>query len=1304
MERRKQILAQWVYRHFFGKTRRGRFKALAGATLILFASVATAFTVLDRKVQAVPCPCSVFTSNPTPGDDTDPGGIEVGMKFKSEISGYATGVRFYKTAVMTGAHTGNLWGANGALLATVSFSGESASGWQEMSFGTPVSITAETLYTVSMFAADGRYSYTTNYFGSTVTNYPLRAPAQGSADAADATDQRGQGVFNDGNTSAYPTFTFNQANYWVDVAFVGNQGSSAPTVTSTYPATGATGTSTSIVVKATIDDVMDQSTITTDTFKLADASSNPVAGTVAYSTATKIASFTPALPLTAGTTYTATIEGGTGTVAENLEGIALAADYSWSFTVAATDPCPCSLRERANPAASSVFDDAGSLELGVKIKPLANGYITAIRFYKPIIATETTHTGNIWSSAGANLATVNFTNETEYGWQEATLATPLAVTQDQLYIVSYGTTAAQYVATVGGLSTAITGDYITAPADNSADNAATGSGNRNGVFTATAGNYPATGSTNGSYFFVDAVFATNASDVEPLAVGVVQPTSGAYGIPRNAVVSARFNRVLDSATVTGSTVRLFNSSNVQVAGTASYDANSGEARFAPTSNLTYGQTYTAKLSATIADVEGNTLGSEYAWNFTVGSQLASDPTAGPGGPILVIASSGNKYSQYYAEILRAEGLNYFNVQDISAVSATTLNSYDAVILSEMSLTQPQADMFSAWVTAGGNLVAMRPDKKLASLLGLTDAASTRSNQYMLVNTGAAPGTGIVGETIQFKGTADNYGLSGATAVANFYSDASTGTSNPAVVTKQVGASGGTAAAFTYDLAKSVIALHQGNQAWAGQDRDGSTSIRTNDLFFGAMGGDVQPDWVDLDKIHIPQADEQQRLLANIITEATKDLRPMPRFWYLPGDSEAAVVMAGDDHNLNNNVGTEYTMAKWLNESPTNCSLVDWGCIRASHYVISTSDLTNARALQYHNLGFEVGDHINTNCANYTSYGDLGTTYTNSLLGWHAKFTSLPDQTTSRFHCYIWSDWDSQPRVELDNNIRYDLNYASYPSSWIGSRTPLLTGSGMNMRLTDADGDLLDIYQGVTNLDNSVAGAGAIQAILDNATGSNGYYGIFGTHYDMTDSYHQTLFDEISAKGVPMITAKQALAWLDGRGSSRFSNFGGENGQFTFDIAAAEGAYKLKAMLPINDAGGTLTSLKLSGNAVSYQTQAVKGIQYAVFSAVPGSYTAVYSDYGTGGGGSGSPGGSGSGGGTTTTAKPISTNTEETEQTGESVSEPIEDTKQPADKNPDTEAEQGKKISGWAKLVFGLGLSAIGLAIFFAFRWRHHSQQ
>ena len=121
---------------------------------------------------------------------------------------------------------------------------------------------------------------------------------------------------------------------------------------------------------------------------------------------------------------------------------------------------------------------------------------------------------------------------------------------------------------------------------------------------------------------------------------------------------------------------------------------------------------------------------------------------------------------------------------------------------------------------------------------------------------------------------------------------------PAVSLRTVGA--GHAAAFTYDLARSIVYTRQGNPSWAGQNRDmlafrpeSGLAVRSNDLFFGGDPNDPQPDWVDLNRVAVPQADEQQRLLANMIIQYS--ITPTPRFWYLPHGEKAAVAMTGDDH-------------------------------------------------------------------------------------------------------------------------------------------------------------------------------------------------------------------------------------------------------------------------------------------------------------------------------------------------------------------------------------------------------------------------
>ena len=155
----------------------------------------------------------------------------------------------------------------------------------------------------------------------------------------------------------------------------------------------------------------------------------------------------------------------------------------------------------------------------------------------------------------------------------------------------------------------------------------------------------------------------------------------------------------------------------------------------------------------------------------------------------------------------------------------------------MTLSGAQVTMFTNWVNGGGNLIAMRPDPQLDSLLGLTSTAGTLSNSYMLVDTSTPAGSGIVNRPMQFHGIAGAYTLNGASRIATLYTNPTTASSNPAVTVRNVGTNGGHAAAFAYDLATSIVYTRQGNPAWAAQERDGFSPIRSNDKFYGAATGD-----------------------------------------------------------------------------------------------------------------------------------------------------------------------------------------------------------------------------------------------------------------------------------------------------------------------------------------------------------------------------------------------------------------------------------------------------------------------------------
>ena len=106
------------------------------------------------------CPCSMWSSTDTPTvpQVTSTTATEVGVRFRVEKYGQITGIRFYKGPNNTGVHKGSLWARDGRLLASATFTGETASGWQQVNFSSPVTVWPWTTYVASYFAPAGRYA------------------------------------------------------------------------------------------------------------------------------------------------------------------------------------------------------------------------------------------------------------------------------------------------------------------------------------------------------------------------------------------------------------------------------------------------------------------------------------------------------------------------------------------------------------------------------------------------------------------------------------------------------------------------------------------------------------------------------------------------------------------------------------------------------------------------------------------------------------------------------------------------------------------------------------------------------------------------------------------------------------------------------------------------------------------------------------------------------------------------------------------------------------------------------------------
>ena len=228
-------------------------------TTTLGPTTTTTVGATTTTTQAPVTGVSIWPTNPTPAvvDAGADSPVELGVKFRSDVAGTITAIRFYKAAANTGPHQVSLWNTSGTRLGTATVNLGAAAGWQEVPLATPVAIAANTTYVASYFCPNGHYSGTLNYFATAVDTPPLHALASSA----------GNGVFAYGASSLFPTGSYSAANYWIDVKFTAGSSTTttvAPTTTTVVPTTTTTlGPTTTTTVVPTTTTTLGPTTTTT---------------------------------------------------------------------------------------------------------------------------------------------------------------------------------------------------------------------------------------------------------------------------------------------------------------------------------------------------------------------------------------------------------------------------------------------------------------------------------------------------------------------------------------------------------------------------------------------------------------------------------------------------------------------------------------------------------------------------------------------------------------------------------------------------------------------------------------------------------------------------------------------------------------------------------------------------------------------------------------------------------------------------------------------------------------------------------
>jgi endonuclease/exonuclease/phosphatase family metal-dependent hydrolase len=142
-------------------------------------------------------------------DDTR--AVEVGVRFRSNVSGTVEALRFYRGTGNANGYTAHLWSQPGTLLAQVPVKDGRIPGWQEAPLPTPVPLSAGALYVVSYHTSNGQFARDVSGLANAVISGNLTAP--GSASVG------GNGVFVYTSGGGFPSSSYKDANYWVDVRF-----------------------------------------------------------------------------------------------------------------------------------------------------------------------------------------------------------------------------------------------------------------------------------------------------------------------------------------------------------------------------------------------------------------------------------------------------------------------------------------------------------------------------------------------------------------------------------------------------------------------------------------------------------------------------------------------------------------------------------------------------------------------------------------------------------------------------------------------------------------------------------------------------------------------------------------------------------------------------------------------------------------------------------------------------------------------------------------------------------------------------
>jgi large repetitive protein len=450
----------------------------------------------------------------------------------------------------------------------------------------------------------------------------------------------------------------------------------APSIASRTPNTGATGVALGTNVSVIFNEPINPITINATTFELRNAANDLIASSVTYNTATNTATLTPSTSLVGSATYTVSLKGGnTDPRVKDLAGNALAASAAWTFETAVSP-----VNNTAGLIASYSFD------------AISGNTITD----QSGLGHSGTASNATWTAIGHSGGAVSF-NGTN-AWVTVADAPDLSLTTAMTVEAWVHPAALSGWRTVimkerpGGLAYTLYASDNNAPPAIYANTGATevsalGSNLLTlNVWTHLAGTYDGTTVrlyVNGSLISSKPLSGNLVSSTSPLRIGGNSiwgeyfsgliddvriynralsnseistdmttpvsvpgpdttgpsitsrtPNTGATGVAQGTNVTVIFSEPINPTTINATTFELRNAADAIIASSVTYNTATNTATLTPSTSLAGSATYTVSLKGgntdpRVKDLAGNALAASATWAFTT---TAGSSGVGEWGP------------------------------------------------------------------------------------------------------------------------------------------------------------------------------------------------------------------------------------------------------------------------------------------------------------------------------------------------------------------------------------------------------------------------------------------------------------------------------------------------------------------------------------------------------------------------------------------------------------------------------------------------------------------------------------------------